>query len=74
LEEEMAKVTERWAEAIDVVEQVGVRAKKSDISIEAFGLAWLPRWRVTYEDKGVTQQLSLPAYDKIQEANDDQRF
>jgi len=74
LEEEMAKVTERWAEAIDVVEKVGVRAKKSDISIEAFGLAWLPRWRVTYEDKGVTQQLSLPAYDKIQEANDDQRF
>jgi hypothetical protein len=71
-EEEIAQVTERWAETIDVVEKVEVRAKKADISIEAFGLAWVPRWQVTYEDKGLTQQLSLTAYDKIQEANDDQ--
>jgi hypothetical protein len=76
LEEEIAEVTERWAETIDVVEEVEVRAKKADISVEAFGLAWVPRWRVTYEedDEGVTQQLSLPAYDKTQEANNDQRF
>lgn len=50
------------------------RAKKADITVDAFGLAWVPRWRVTYEDKGVTRQLFLPAYDKIQEAKDDQRF
>jgi len=49
-------------------------AKKADISVKAFGLACVPRRRVTYEDKGVTQQLSPPAYDKIQEANDDQQF
>jgi hypothetical protein len=72
LEEEIAQVTEYWAETIDAVEKVEVRAKKGDISIEAFGLAWVPHWQVTYEDKGVTQQLSLTAYDKIQEANDDQ--
>jgi hypothetical protein len=72
LEEETAEVTERWAETIDVVEKVEVRAKKANISVEAFGLARVPRWQVTYEDKGVTRQLSLPAYDKIQEAKDDQ--
>ncbi|MFB0538099.1 MAG: hypothetical protein ACETWR_24315 [Anaerolineae bacterium] len=63
LENEIAEVTERWAETIDVVEKVEVRAKKADISIEALGLAWVPRWRVTYEDKGATRQLSLSAYD-----------
>jgi len=65
-------ITEHWAETIDVVKKVEVMAKKADISVKAFDLAWVPRRRVTYEDKGVTQQLSLPAYDKIQEANDDQ--
>ncbi len=62
LEEEITEVTERWAEAIDVVKKVKVRAKKADISVEAFGLAWVPHWQVTYEDEGVTRQLSLPAY------------
>ena len=64
LEEEIAEITERWAETIDVVEEVEVRAKKADISVEAFGLAWVPHWRVTYEDQGVTRQLSLPAYEQ----------
>jgi hypothetical protein len=73
-EEEIAEITERWAETIDVVEKVEVRAKKVDISVEAFGLVWVPRWWVTYEDEGVMRQLSLSAYNKIQEANDDQRF
>jgi vacuolar-type H+-ATPase subunit I/STV1 len=71
LEEEIAKVTERWTETIDVVEEVEVRAKKADITVDAFGLTWVPRWQVTYEDEGVTRQLSLPAYDRIQEANND---
>jgi len=71
LEEEIAEVTERWTETIDVVEEVEVRAKKADITVDAFGLTWVPRWQVTYEDEGVTRQLSLPAYDKIQETNND---
>ena len=50
------------------------RAKKADVTVDAFGLAWVPRWRVTCEDKGVARQLFLPAHDKIQEAKDDQRF
>jgi hypothetical protein len=64
LEEQIEEITERWAETIDVVEKVEVRAKKADISIEAFGLAWVPHWQITYEDKGVTRQISLPAYEQ----------
>jgi hypothetical protein len=71
LEEEIAEATERWTETIDVVEEVEVRAKKADITVDAFGLTWVPHWQVTYEDEGVTRQLSLPAYDRIQEANND---
>jgi hypothetical protein len=66
LEEEIAEVTERWAETIDVVNKVQVRAKKADINIEAFGLAWMPHWQITYEDKGVTRHISLPAYEQGQ--------
>ena len=62
LEEEMREVTGRWAATIDVVEEIEVRAKKTDITVDAFGLAWVPHWQVTCEDKGVTRQLSLPAY------------
>jgi len=62
LEEEMREVTGRWAATIDVVEEIEVRAKKTDITVDAFGLAWVPYWQVTCEDKGVTCQLSLPAY------------
>lgn len=62
LEEEIEAITERWAATIDVVEEIEVRAKKADITVDAFGLAWVPHWQVTYEDKGVMHQLSLPAY------------
>jgi len=56
------------------MKKVEVMAKKADISIKASGPAWVPRQRVTCEDKGMTKQLSPPAYDKIQEATDDQQF
>ncbi len=62
LEEKITEVTARWAATIDVVEQVEVRAKKADITVDAFGLAWVPYWRVTYEEEGAPRQLSLPAY------------
>ncbi len=55
LEEKEAEETEHWAAAIEAIETVEVRPTKSNIHVQRFGLAWAPRWEVTYEDERTGQ-------------------
>lgn len=47
----MAEVRQRWAEAATQYREERLRPRKSDIHLEAFGLAWMPHWVVRYADE-----------------------
>jgi len=63
LEAKEAEETARWAAAIEDVTALEVRPTKSNVFVERFGLAWLPRWQVSYQDErsGQPRTATLPA-------------
>jgi hypothetical protein len=63
LERERSEVQSRWAEAADDIETIVVRPPKSDIYVEEWGIMWVPYWDILYEDRGIEQELSLPAFE-----------
>jgi len=63
IEQEKARIHERWADAADDIETIQIRPRKSDIFVEAWGVIWLPYWDVVYMAGGEQQKLSLPAFE-----------
>ncbi len=63
LEAKEAEETARWAAAIEDVAALEIRPTKSNVFVERFGLAWLPRWQVIYQDErsGQPRTATLPA-------------
>ena len=56
-------VREEWSEAALEIGESSLRPKKTDIRIEAFGLAWVPQWLFIYHDRAATpHQEWVPAY------------
>jgi len=62
LEEEIEEVSHKWIAALDQVEELKLTPRRADITVDAFGLAWLPRWRVTVNQDGQERQIELDAY------------
>jgi len=63
LEEEIAEVAQKWVAALEQVEEIRLTPRRADISVDAFGLAWLPRWHVTVDADGQKRQVELEAYE-----------
>ena len=63
LEEEISEVTQKWVDLLAQVEEIRLTPRRADVSVDAFGLAWLPRWRVTLDVDGQKRQVELDAYD-----------
>jgi hypothetical protein len=60
--EEKALKTEAEENARQI-EEVLVRAKRGGIHVSAFGIAWVPYWRIAYEDSArTTQTVVVPAF------------
>ena len=55
MEEALGEVTDRWAAALDEVEEVAVRPAKSNIRVDVFGIGWSPTWRLVLEDERGTE-------------------
>jgi hypothetical protein len=68
LEREKTEIQSRWAEAADDIETMMVRPRKADIYVEEWGIAWVPYWDVIFDDRGIEQQLSLPAFEPQQKS------
>jgi hypothetical protein len=64
---EEREIRERWgslAETLDEeLQTIQVRPRKSDIYIEAWGVAWAPYWDIVYEENGALRELSLAAFE-----------
>ena len=67
LEEKAVEIQEQWAEVAERLDSdlqtVQIRPRKSDIFIQAFGVAWVPFWQIQFEEQGAEQQLSLCAFE-----------
>jgi hypothetical protein len=57
-EEQVAEIGDRWADALEEIEEFEVKPRRSDVTVDFCGLAWVPTWQVTLEDG---RQLELPA-------------
>lgn len=58
----LQQVRERWADAALRLEETPLRPKKTDIRVEAFGLAWVPCWVITHETGRGTSTVRVSAY------------
>ncbi|MCP4540970.1 MAG: DUF853 family protein [Chloroflexi bacterium] len=57
-EEQAADISDLWAEKLDDVEEFEVKPRRTDVTVEFCGLAWVPTWRVMLEDG---RPVDLPA-------------
>ncbi len=62
LDSEIAEINRRWSSIFDNAQQITLRARKSDITVDAFGLAWVPFWHVVGQVDNAGQTLRLLAY------------
>jgi hypothetical protein len=58
LQKMLTDVNEKWAKIAGAVDETKVTAYKKDVSLEVFGLGWIPAWYVQING----QMVTLPAY------------
>ena len=63
LDDEVNEISQRWANVFDSAQQITLKARKSDITVDVFGLAWIPFWYVVGKVGEADQKLRLPAYE-----------
>jgi hypothetical protein len=56
---EAEEIAAKWGALIDEVEEIEVRPRRSDVQVDVFALAWLPRWEVMLGE----QAFSMSAYE-----------
>ncbi len=62
-ESELAGARQRWARAEADIQELRVAPRRSDISLDAFGLAWAPMWEAELPDPhGERSRQLRPAY------------
>ncbi len=62
LEAAVDEIRRRWDEALDEVEEVELKPRRSDISLSLVAVAWRPFWEVEYEDSRGVHTLAIPAW------------
>jgi hypothetical protein len=65
LENEVSEISQRWAAVFDAAQQITLKARKSDITVDAFGLAWAPFWQITGKVDDAERKVRLPAYPNL---------
>ncbi len=73
LDAEINEINQRWAGVFEGAQQITLKARKSDITVDTFGLAWVPFWHITGQVGEVEQTLCLPAYEADQPLGEETR-
>ncbi len=59
----LEEVSARWSDVAMQIQPSAIRPKKSDIRVQAFGLAWVPHWLLVLEDdRGRVRDEVVRAY------------
>ena len=61
-EEQVAEVHDRWADALEEIDEITVGPRRADVMVSFCGPAWVPAWRAVLEDG---QVLELPAREEL---------
>jgi hypothetical protein len=56
---ELEDLSDKWNALLEEVEELEVRPRRTDVRLNLFALAWVPRWEVMIGD----QALSMPAFE-----------
>jgi hypothetical protein len=62
LKEEAADITEHWDNALEEIEEIPIKPRKSDIQVDLLALAWIPQWNIVHKDGKGTHSTLVPAY------------
>jgi hypothetical protein len=54
----LTEVNDKWAKVAMTVEETKLTPFKKDLSLEVFGIGWVPAWYVVLNNQAVT----LPAF------------
>jgi hypothetical protein len=63
LQDETAEINQRWASVFDSAQEITLKARKSDITVDVFGLTWVPFWHIIGKVGDAEQKLRLLAYE-----------
>jgi len=58
-QEQASAISDRWAKTLEHIEEIQIKPRRADVTVEFCGLAWVPMWHVTLEDG---RTIELPAY------------
>jgi hypothetical protein len=62
LKAELDAIAARWESLLDDITVEELAPRRSDVTVDLLALAWLPAWRIEYEDGGRTRIEAIPAY------------
>ncbi|MGD2251056.1 MAG: type IV secretion system DNA-binding domain-containing protein [Candidatus Methanofastidiosia archaeon] len=62
LKEETSEITKHWDNALEEIEEVPIKPRKSDIQVDLLALAWIPQWNIVHKDGRGTHSTFVPAY------------
>ncbi len=62
LEEAVNEIRRKWDAALDDIEEIELKPRKSDVAVDLVALAWRPLWRIEYEEGGISRTSFVPAY------------
>lgn len=55
-------ITANWEQAVERLEEIVIKPRRTDIEIALFALAWAPHWQIVYQVGDVTQTQTVPAF------------
>ena len=55
-------IKQRREKEINEIKEVIIQPKKSDIEIKMISLAWIPKWKISYNENGNKKTEMVPAY------------
>ncbi len=61
MKSELEALEKRWSQLVENIQEVRVQPRKTDISVDIFGVGWLPMWQFVMAESG--QRVEVPAYE-----------
>lgn len=55
-------ITATWERALERLEEIAIKPRRTDIEVALFALAWVPHWQIIYQVGSLTQTQTVPAF------------
>lgn len=55
-------ITANWERALERLDEIAIKPRRTDIEVSLFALAWAPHWQIVYQVGTTTQTQTVPAF------------